>query len=253
MNELHLFAGAGGGILGGMLLGHTTVCAVEFDKHAQKVLLARQRDRILPRFPIWGDITTFNGTPWKGRVDIVCGGFPCQDISSAGKGAGITGERSGLWKHMARVINEIRPKFVFSENSPLLVDRGLATVLCDIATMGYDARWCILGANDLGGHHIRKRCWVLAYPSKIGRLRGESHEIDRCYSPQGGLPAKILQIGWNGGAGGLYWESEPKLGRVADGFSCGVDRRLNRIGNAQVPAVAALAFRILSSNLSESA
>jgi hypothetical protein len=88
MNELHLFAGAGGGILGGILLGHTPVCAVEIEPYCRKVLLQRQRDGILPKFPIWDDVTTFDGTPWRGKVDVVCGGFPCQDISIAGGGAG---------------------------------------------------------------------------------------------------------------------------------------------------------------------
>jgi DNA (cytosine-5)-methyltransferase 1 len=80
MNELHLFAGAGGGILGGILLGHTTVCAVEIEPYPRRVLLQRQRDGILPKFPIWDDVTTFDGTPWRGTVDVICGGFPCQDI-----------------------------------------------------------------------------------------------------------------------------------------------------------------------------
>ena len=104
MNELHLFAGAGGGILGSKILGHRTVCAVEIEEYPRKVLLQRQRDGILPWFPIWDDICTFDGTPWRGIVDIVAGGFPCQDISSAGKGAGIEGKRSGLWGEMARVV-----------------------------------------------------------------------------------------------------------------------------------------------------
>ena len=93
MNELHLFAGAGGGILGGELLGHTTVCAVEIEHYPRQVLLQRQRDGILPKFPIWDDVQTFDGTPWRGKVDVVCGGFPCQDLSVAGKGAGKTGKR----------------------------------------------------------------------------------------------------------------------------------------------------------------
>ncbi len=86
MNELHLFAGAGGGILGGILLGHTCVCAVEIEPYCRKVLLQRQRDGILPKFPIWDDVRTFDGKPWRGKVDVVCGGFPCQDISIAGGG-----------------------------------------------------------------------------------------------------------------------------------------------------------------------
>lgn len=166
MRELHLFAGSGGGILGGMLLGHTTVCAVEIEPYCQQVLRARQRDGILPDFPIFGDIREFDGTKWRGAVDVVCGGFPCQDISAAGKGAGITGERSGLWSEMARVIGEVKPRFVFIENSPLLRTRGLGTVLQDLAKMGYNARWGVLGAWHVGAPHKRDRMWVLAYPKR---------------------------------------------------------------------------------------
>ena len=95
MNELALFAGAGGGILGGKLLGWRTVCAVENDEHARNVLVARQNDGSLEPFPIWDDVRTFDGKPWRGRIDVISGGFPCQDISSAGKGAGITGQMQG--------------------------------------------------------------------------------------------------------------------------------------------------------------
>lgn len=161
MNELALFAGAGGGILGGKLLGWRTVCAVEFDRYARSVLMARQNDGCLEPFPIWDDVRTFDGRPWRGIVDVVSGGFPCQDISAAGKGAGITGERSGLWKHMARIVGEVGPRFVLVENSPLLVKRGLAVVLGDLASLGYDARWGIVGADDAGFPHHRKRTWVL--------------------------------------------------------------------------------------------
>jgi len=95
VNELALFAGAGGGILGGKLLGWRTVCAVELDGYARRVLLARQDDGCLPPFPIWDDVRTFDGKPWRGLVDVVSGGFPCQDISVAGGGAGLDGEQSG--------------------------------------------------------------------------------------------------------------------------------------------------------------
>jgi len=118
MHELALFAGAGGGILGGRLLGWRTICAVEWDPYAASVLLRRQDDGILEPFPVWDDVRTFDGKPWRGLVDVVSGGFPCQDISVAGGGAGIDGERSGLWSEMARVVGEVRPKFVFVENSP---------------------------------------------------------------------------------------------------------------------------------------
>lgn len=171
MNELALFAGAGGGILGGHLLGWRTVCAVEIEPAARNMLLARQRDGILPPFPIWDDVCTFDGTPWRGLVDVVSGGFPCQDISAAGKGAGITGERSGLWKEMHRIICEVRPRFAFMENSPMLTSRGLGTVLGDLAEIGYNAAWLVLGADDVGAPHVRKRIWILA----ADRLGGHTH------------------------------------------------------------------------------
>jgi DNA (cytosine-5)-methyltransferase 1 len=139
LNELALFAGAGGGILGGKLLGWRTVCAVEWEPYPASVLCARQNDGLLPPFPIWDDVQTFDGKPWRGIVDVVSGGFPCQDISAAGKGAGIDGERSGMWGEMARIIREVQPRFVFVENSPMLTSRGLGRVLGDLASMGFDA------------------------------------------------------------------------------------------------------------------
>jgi len=167
LNELALFAGAGGGILGGHLLGWRTVCAVEWESYPASVLLARQNDGILPPFPIWDDVQTFDGNPWRGIVDVVSGGFPCQDISAAGKGAGIDGERSGMWKEMARVICEVRPKFVFVENSPMLTHRGIDRVLADLANMGFDAEWGVLGASDIGAKHHRKRIWIVARQREV--------------------------------------------------------------------------------------
>ena len=161
LNELALFAGAGGGILGGHLLGWRTVCAVEYDCYAASVLLQRQNDGILQPFPIWDDVRTFDGKPWRGVVDVVSGGFPCQDISAAGKGAGINGIQSGLWSEMARIIGEILPEYVFVENSPLLTSRGLGSVLGDLAAMGYDAEWGVLGAFHAGAPHKRDRIWIV--------------------------------------------------------------------------------------------
>ena len=163
MNELALFAGAGGGILGGKLLGWRTVCAVEWEAYPASVLCARQNDGILAPFPIWDDVQTFDGRPWRGIVDVVSGGFPCQDISAANsKAKGIDGERSGMWREMARIICEVRPRFVFVENSPMLTSRGLGTVLGDLASMGFDAKWGVLGAADVGANHQRDRIWVVA-------------------------------------------------------------------------------------------
>ena len=163
LNELALFAGAGGGILGGHLLGWKTVCAVEWEQYPASVLCARQNDGLLPPFPIWDDVQTFDGKPWRGIVDVVSGGFPCTDISAAGKGAGIDGEASGMWREMARIIHEVQPRFVFVENSPMLTSRGLGRVLGDLAQMGFDAKWGVLGAADVGANHQRNRIWIVAY------------------------------------------------------------------------------------------
>lgn len=162
MNELALFAGAGGGILGGHLLGWRTVCAVEWEQYPASVLCARQNDKVLPPFPIWDDVQTFDGKPWRGIVDVVSGGFPCQDISAAGRGAGIDGERSGMWKHMARIIGEVRPCYVFVENSPMLTTRGLGVVLADLSSMGFNAKWGVVSAADVGANHQRERIWIRA-------------------------------------------------------------------------------------------
>ena len=162
MNELALFAGAGGGILGGKLLGWRTVCAVEWESYPASVLCARQNDGLLPPFPIWDDVQTFDGKPWAGIVDVVSGGFPCQDISIAGNGDGLDGERSGMWREMARIISEVRPRFAFVENSPMLVTRGLERVLADLTAMGYDSRWGVVSAADIGAKHKRERIWIVA-------------------------------------------------------------------------------------------
>jgi DNA (cytosine-5)-methyltransferase 1 len=162
MNELALFAGVGGGILGGQLLGWKLVCAVETDTYARSILLARQNEGTLAPFPIWDDVRTFNGYPWRGIVDVVSGGFPCQDISIAGKLAGIDGEHSGLWREMHRIIREVRPRYCFLENSPNLANCGLGTVLGDLSTDRFDAEWITLGASDVDAPHRRKRIWILA-------------------------------------------------------------------------------------------
>ena len=212
MNELSLFAGAGGGILGGKLLGWRTVCAVEIDPYCAGVLVQRQNDGIFAPFPIWDDVTTFDGNPWRGIVDVVSGGFPCQDISCAGKGAGIEGERSGLWGEFARIIGEVRPQYVFVENSPLLVSRGLSTVLGDLAKMGYNARWGIVGADDAGALHRRKRIWIVADAERVGL---ERLERGRVYAARSGIqtapkkgrfdkPASKEKRSW--------WSVEPDVG-----------------------------------------
>ena len=238
MNELALFAGAGGGILGGHLLGWRCVCAVEWEPYPASVLIARQNEGILPPFPIWDDVRTFDGRPWRGLVDVVSGGFPCQDISSAGKGAGIEGERSGMWKEMARIIGEVRPRYVLVENSPVLTSRGLGVVLGDLAAMGYDAEWGVLGAVHAGAPHERERVWILAHAKGIGH--GKRREAEYVLEADGGQNRQVLPELTSP----TWWKAEPDVGRVADGVAARVDRA-KAIGNGQVPAVVRLAWHTL--------
>ena len=262
MNELHLFAGAGGGILGGQLLGHRTVCAVEWESYPRSVIVARQNDGTFPPFPIWDDVQTFDGKPWKGIVDVVCGGFPCQDISAAGKGAGIDGERSGMWGEMARIIHEVQPRFAFLENSPMLTSRGLGRVLGDLAAMGFDARWGVLGAADVGANHQRDRIWILARRNNYishtkhngfrwGKQQQEGFKKEAIFLSntdstqcEGKQQSKRISQEHTDIGNSRWWKIEPELGRVADGVA---DRshRLKAIGNGQVPLCAAIAFTIL--------
>ena len=205
MNELALFAGHGGGILGSHLLGWQTVCAVESDDYARRVLMARQDDGSLRPFPIWDDVRSFDGKPWAGRVDVISGGFPCQDISVAGKGAGITGARSGLWGEFARIIGEVRPRFVFVENSPALVARGLGTVLGDLATLGFDARWGVLGAVHAGAPHKRERIWIVANSMRPGLQADHRREFvsNQFWQHQAQEARRELQQSWIGCPGEL--------------------------------------------------
>ena len=196
LRTLHLFAGAGGGILADLILGHQPVCAVEIEPYCQQVLHARQKDGFLPWFPIFDDVKTFDGKPWRGLVEVVAGGFPCQDISSAGKGAGISGERSGLWGEMARVVCEVRPRYVFVENSPMLTVRGLGRVLGDLAAMGYDAKWCVLGACDTGAPHKRERIWILGYLADSAKLLRDGRNDNAGI----GMGGQVSESGNNSGA-----------------------------------------------------
>lgn len=241
LRELALFAGAGGGILGGKLLGWRTVCAVERDAYAAQVLAQRQNDGCLEPFPIWADVCSFDGKPWRGIVDVVSGGFPCQDISSAGKGAGLDGERSGLWREMARIIGEVRPRFVFVENSPMLTIRGLGAVLGDLAALGFDARRGVLGASAIGAPHRRERIWIVAY--------ADPDFVRAPWTFQAQRRATDLHKHGVGEAGqlGSWWEVQPEPCSVVYGMA-GVVDRLRPFGNGQVPSVAATAWRILTHN-----
>ena len=164
MKTMHLFAGIGGGILGDLILGHEPIIAVEWDKYACRVLRERVADGWFPGMQVYeGDVRMFNPSEYAGRVDCIHAGFPCQDISNAGKQAGVGEEtRSGLYREVLRIADVVRPQYIFMENVSAILSNGLGTVLGDLASRGYDARWICIRASDVGANHQRDRWWLLA-------------------------------------------------------------------------------------------
>ena len=158
MKHLDLFSGIGGFALAARWVGWETVGFCEIDPYCQKVLRKHW-----PDVPIHEDIRELDGQNYKGAVDIITGGFPCQDISLAGKGAGIDGERSGLWSELARLIGEIRPAYAVLENVSALLGRGLERVAGDLAEIGYDSEWHCIPASAVGAPHRRDRIWIITY------------------------------------------------------------------------------------------
>lgn len=161
LRALHLFSGYGGFELA--LRGYArTVAHVERDAYAAAALVARMGEARLDQAPVWSDVTTFDGRPWRGRVDLITAGFPCQPFSTAGKQLGVDDDR-WLWPSIARLLAEVEPRYVFLENVPQLVRHGLPEVLHDLARLGFDAEWGLLSASAVGAPHKRERFWLLAH------------------------------------------------------------------------------------------
>ena len=212
-----LFSGIGGFDLGFERVGIKTVFQVECDPYCLKVL-----EKHWPDVRRYTDVRTFlNERPVP--PDILSGGFPCQDISNAGKRAGITGSRSGLWTEFRRAIVSLRPRYVVVENVAALYQRGLSTVLGDLAQSGYDAEWDCLPAAAVGAPHLRERIWIVAY----------SHR-PRCFQQRRPITASEELTPFERSR---WWTTEPALGRVAHGVPHRVDR-LKCLGNAIVPQIA---------------
>jgi DNA (cytosine-5)-methyltransferase 1 len=244
--------------------GFETVAFVEREPYCQQIL-----SKHWPSVPIYDDITTFNPEPYS--ADVVCGGFPCQDISLAGKQAGIKeGTRSGLFYGLMRVIRLVRPQYVILENVAAILTNGLDTVLGELAQAGFDAEWACIPASAVGACHQRDRWWLVAYPTgqrrrKAGQLRSaQSTE----WAPSSGQIAantnisrsqrqrREYELQKSGREGQVAWRrrdamlspewggylSKPILCRGDDGLSGRVDR-LRALGNAVVPQVAAIPFQ----------
>ena len=171
---LDLFSGIGGFSLAAKWVWGDDLDIVgfcEIEPYAQKVL-----KKNFPGVPIHEDIKKLRGDEFN-EIDLITGGFPCQDISQAGKGAGIKeGTRSGLWFELLRVIGDIRPRFALIENVPMLTVRGGTGVIEDLTEIGYDAEWQIIGADDVGARHRRKRIWIVSYPKHIRRYGVQESE-----------------------------------------------------------------------------
>lgn len=171
LNGLDLFTGCGGLSLA-LSPWVRPIAYCENDRFAQGVILSRISDLSLPDAGIWDDVTTLKGRDLHSSVDIIYGGFPCQDISSAGARVGLEGKRSGLFFEVTRLVRELRPTFVFLENVPDITARGLDRVLMEFSSLRYDCRWTIVSAQAVGACHIRERWFLLAHANGKSKSNG---------------------------------------------------------------------------------
>lgn len=232
MNVLDLFSGIGGFSLGLERAGMRIVAFCEIEHHLQLILRRRW-----PNVPIYGDVRNLSAqhlTADRIGINVIAGGFPCQDISIAGGNAGIYGERSGLWSEYARLIDELRPSYAIVENVAMLLSRGLGKVLGDLAALRYDAEWHCVPSAYVGARHIRDRVWIIAYPHG-NRQQGPAYFGD-CLAQSLGAYHRSAPIGDNGQIDWEGWASEPAfLGKDDD--VPGWAYRVDALGNAVVPKI----------------
>lgn len=227
MKVLDLFSGIGGFSLGLERAGMQTIGFCEIDPYCRAVLAKHW-----PDVPCHDDIRTFDDLP---DAEIVCGGFPCQDISSAADApVGIGGERSGLWKEFAGIIHAVQPTFAIVENVSALRLRGLSTVLGDLASIGYDAEWHCIPASAVGAPHPRDRVWIVAYSKEVFGPWVRRHKPGGIIS-RDGLLAVLDDKGRHEQIPD-WWAAEPGVGRVVHGVPNRVDR-LGSLSNSVVPQI----------------
>jgi DNA (cytosine-5)-methyltransferase 1 len=244
LSVLSLFSGIGAMDLGLERTGGFKTCAfVEIDPFCRRVLAKHW-----PGVPQYDDVRTLTAERLRAdgiAVDVICGGFPCQDISVAGQGVGIEGERSGLWSEFARLIGEIRPRYVLVENVAALLGRGMGRVLGDLSALRYDAEWDIISAADMGAPHRRERVWIVAYPEGRGARCGRDGPDALALhggAGEGGQRGVITGLGLcaHGIAAGVVgpWGAdwEDGIPRVAHGVPDRVSR-LKALGNSLVPQI----------------
>ncbi len=269
MNVLDLCAGIGGFSLGirAAVPEARTVCYVEREAFACSVLVAQMEAGRLDPAPIWTDLRTLDGRPWRGVVDLITAGFPCQPHSFAGKRRGVEDER-WLFDDILRIIEEVSPTYVFLENVPGLRTSGLHLVLQGLSGIGFDAEWDVFSAAEVGAPHIRKRLFILGSHPEGRRAMPEKQPRQLHISVSHGQDGTMAHANstrpqeWQQGpeeesqarkesTGGCWWAAESEVGRVVDGFPGRVDQ-LRALGNAVVPLVVAHAWRELTSRLTGS-
>lgn len=252
IRSLDLFSG-----YGGIALGLREYCKpigyCEIDRYAQGILASRIADCELPIAPIYPDVTKLRGE--INAIDIITGGFPCQDISVAGNGKGLEGKRSGLFFEIIRLASETRAPFVFLENVPAIRTRGLREVIRAFTEIGYDCRWTCLSAASVGAPHKRERWFLLAHSDSL-RKSSTQRKYDRASDSRKnvadtdgirfqsgfwarGQESKLAEV-----TNSNWWQAEPSVGRVVDGGAFRMDR-LKALGNGVVPLQVKTAFEKL--------
>lgn len=229
---LDLFSGIGGFSLGLHRAGYETIAFCEIDTHCQKVL-----KKNFPGIPIFSDIKELSGEQFKGNVDVICGGFPCQSVSIAGNKEGLANlDKSGLWYEYKRIIKETQPKFIIIENVRNLLNLGFVEVIQGLSEIGYDCCWEVISARSIGAPHLRERIWIIAYPTNTN-LSGFWDTF---------TSEKEKSEWWTKATSSFrnWWKTEPGICRVDARFSGRMDKprqqRIKQLGNSVVPQIVEL-------------